>query len=168
MAFGNLIVKKDPKGLMNRAEVNHPFDIFQREMSRWFDGFFNDADDFPFSLKRKGQNRDFLPNINIQEKDKTLEISAELPGMDEKDISVSLKDHVLKIRGEKKHEREEKSGRFHRMERRFGSFERSIHIPNEIEADKIKATYRKGVLKIVMPKAVKPEDKAKQIEVKDA
>jgi HSP20 family protein len=97
-----------------------------------------------------------------------VEVRAELPGIDEKDIDVRLSDGTLTIRGEKKEEREEREegGSYYVSERRYGSFQRSFRIPEGIDHDKVDASFRKGVLTITLPKTPEAQQKAKKIEVK--
>jgi HSP20 family protein len=103
--------------------------------------------------------------LNMAETDKAIEVTAELPGVDVKDIDVQLKHGMLTIRGEKKFEKDEKQKDYHVAERAYGMFERSFMVPSEVMADEVEATFDKGVLKITLPKA--PEAQAKvQIEVK--
>lgn len=141
---------------------------FYNEIDRLFDNFFSDFGRFPSTLFGKDRLGSFSPKIDISEDEKSIDIAAELPGLDEKDIQVSLKDDVLTIKGEKKHEDEKKDKDFYRVERSFGSFERSIRVPQEIDADKIKASFKKGVLKVSLPKNEKAKEKARRIEVSAA
>lgn len=94
-----------------------------------------------------------MPKVETAEDDKQFEISVELPGVDEKDVSVSVDNGVLTIKGEKKSEREEKKKDYHLTERSYGSFERSFHLPENASQDKITADFENGVLKIALPKS---------------
>jgi HSP20 family protein len=91
-------------------------------------------------------------------------VKAEVPGMDPKDIDISLSNGVLTIKGEKKQEREEKEENYHLLERSYGSFTRSVQLPGEVQSDKISASYRNGVLKVTLPKS--EEAKKKEIKIK--
>lgn len=128
-----------------------------------FDKFFEDfglapiADD-GWSLAS------FTPKVNVAETDKEVKISAELPGMDEKEIDVSISDGFLTLKGEKKEEREEKEKNYYRVERSTGYFHRDIPFPCEVDADKVNAVFKKGVLTVTLPKTQKA--KGRQIEVK--
>ena len=106
--------------------------------------------------------------MNISEDEKGIEVTAEMPGIDDKDIEVSLKNDILTIKGEKKQENEEKNKDYYRAERSFGSFQRSIQLPSEVEADKIKASFKKGILKVELPKSNQARESVKRIEVKSA
>lgn len=148
----------------------NPVESLHREVDRWFDGFFNDFGRFPGSLFNRGRIDSFSPKVDISEDDAEVTISAELPGMNEKDIQVNLKDDVLTIRGEKKNEFEDKDKdkQYYRYERSYGSFQRSIQLPGDIDADKIKASFKNGVLNVSLPKSEKAKENVKQIEVKSA
>jgi HSP20 family protein len=109
-----------------------------------------------------------IPRIDVSEDDKQIEITAELPGLERKDVEILLDDNRLIIRGEKKVEAEQKDEKknFHVMERGYGVFYRVIELPNKIDASAINATMQNGVLRLVVPKQAQTE--AKKIEVKDA
>jgi HSP20 family protein len=108
------------------------------------------------------------PAVNITESEKAYEITAELPGMDEKNIEVKVANSGLTIKGEKQEEREEKKKDYYLQERRFGSFERSFRLPEGVDKDKIEATFKKGVLTVTLPKSVEAQKAEKKIEVKAA
>jgi HSP20 family protein len=91
-------------------------------------------------------------------------VKAEVPGLEPKDIDISLTGGVLTIKGEKKQEKEEKDENYHRIERSYGTFTRSVRVPQEVQSDKIEATYKNGVLKITLPKS--EEAKKKEIKIK--
>jgi HSP20 family protein len=100
----------------------------------------------------------------VSETEDTLVVKAEIPGMDAKDIDISLANDVLTIKGEKKQEKEEKDENYHRVERSYGAFSRTIRLPVDVQNDKIKANHRDGVLKITLPKSKKA--KSKEIKIK--
>lgn len=108
------------------------------------------------------------PAIDLAEKDKEYEITAELPGLDEKDVEIKLSNHSLTIKGEKKEEREEKQKDYYLSERRYGSFHRSFQLPEGVDADKIEATFAKGVLTVRLPKTVEAQKAEKKISIKAA
>ena len=130
----------------------------RREMDRLFEDFLGERGTF---FPEAGN---WVPAVDVSETDDNILVKAELPGMDTKDIDVSVQGDILVIKGEKKEEKETKEENFHRIERRRGTFARSIKIPVPVDADNIKAKYDKGVLTVTLPK--KEESKAKQIEVK--
>jgi HSP20 family protein len=105
------------------------------------------------------------PAVDVIEKDEEFQITAELPGLDEKDIDVNLADDVLSIRGEKKEEREEKAKNYHLSERRYGSFQRTFQLPSGIDAEKIAANFQKGVLTVTLPKTPEAQRKEKKIAI---
>ena len=132
--------------------------IFPRR--RIFDNLFND--DLMFSFFN--EEKTWVPAFDVSENEKEYIISAELPGIDVKDLDVNLSDGVLTVKGEKKEEKEDKNKSYHRVERYYGSFQRSFRIPAEIITDKIDAQYKDGILKLILPKA--EANAPKKIEVK--
>jgi HSP20 family protein len=116
------------------------------------------------------QKRDFweevewLPVVDVAETKNEIVVNAEVPGMDPKEFDISLNEGTLTIKGEKKQEKEEKEENYHLIERRYGTFTRSIPLPQEVESDKIGASYKNGVLKITLPKS--GEAMKKEIKIK--
>lgn len=108
------------------------------------------------------------PVVDMSETDKGYEITAEFPGMDEKDLDVNVTDDVLTIAGEKREEYEEKKKGYFLQERRYGQFRRSLRLPQDAEADKINARFDKGVLKVEIPKAADAKQKGRKINVSKA
>lgn len=145
-------------------DSDNPVLALHREINRVFDDFWSRFDR-PF-----GAGNGFLslggPRTDIAESDSDVEITVELPGMDEKDIDLSLTDDVLTIKGEKKAEKEEKKKGYYLSERSYGSFYRSIPLPPGIDTDKAKAEFKKGVLTITLPKSPEAQAKVKKIPVK--
>ena len=111
-----------------------------------------------------GTNGKFLPEANLAETDKAVEVTVELPGMKPEEVKVEIKGEQLWITGEKKEEKEEKGKTFHRIERRAGMFRRIFALPVEVEQEKVEAKFTDGVLRVTLPKAEKVAPK--QIEVK--
>ena len=109
-----------------------------------------------------------MPTVDISETDKAYEITAELPGMDEKNVEVKLANGLLTIKGEKQDEKEEKKKDYHMRERSYGSFERSFQVPDGVDADKIEANFKKGVLTVILPKSAEAQKAEKKITVKSA
>jgi HSP20 family protein len=109
-----------------------------------------------------------MPAVDVIDKEKEVQVRAELPGMDEKDIDVRLSGDTLTIQGEKKEEREEREegGSYYVSERRYGSFQRSFRVPEGIDRDKVDASFRKGVLTITLPKTPEGQQKTKKVEIK--
>jgi HSP20 family protein len=143
-----------------------PFLSLRREIDRLFD-------DMTWRPSRLFEMRPWtrvptLPAADIVEKDGDFVMTLDVPGMDDKDIEVKLLDNAVTIRGEKTEEKEEEKEDYRLSERRHGSFVRTFSLPDSVDADKISATYDKGVLKLVMPKTNSAKRKQRKIEVKAA
>jgi HSP20 family protein len=144
-----------------------PLERLRHEIDRLFEnfgnGFFRGSlfDAAPF---RGGQSLfSAMPAIDVTETDKAYEITAELPGMDEKSVEVRLADGVLSIRGEKQDEKREENKDYYMQSRSFGSFQHAFAIPNDVNADKIEAIFKNGVLSVTLPKGAGPQSAAKKI-----
>jgi HSP20 family protein len=138
-----------------------PLGSLQREIDRLFDEFSRG-----FGHLTGFRSGELVPAMNVSETNGEIEFTAELPGMEDKDVEVTLSDNVLTIRGEKKAEKEEKEKDYRVFERSFGSFSRSFEVPAGVEPSAIKASIEKGVLTVTFPKPVRAA--AKKIEVKAA
>ena len=135
------------------------FERVRRQMDRLWDSFLEGG------LRRRSEGEvEWLPSLDVAETKNELLVKAEVPGMDPKDIDISLSDGVLTIRGEKRQEKEEKEADYHLVERSYGSFTRSVQLPREVQSDKISASYKNGILKIALPKS--EEAKKKEIKIK--
>ena len=154
-------------------DLAEPFAALRRDIDQVFEDFtrsFSSMIDFdPF--RRLGPAFDLkgveiAPKIEVTEGKKTYEITAELPGVDEKDVSLTLQDDVLTVSGEKKSEREEKKEGYHVSERSYGSFRRSLRLPDDINADKISAKFDKGVMTITLPRTGKAKPKGRSVPIK--
>jgi HSP20 family protein len=145
-----------------RSEEVNPFLTLHREMNRLFDDAFRGFDLAPFGTDRFFDRAMGWPNIEVSETDEDLKVLAELPGLDEKDVQVELTDGVLAIKGEKKTETEDKERLF--SERYYGRFERRIPI-DDVDEDKVSASFKNGVLIITMPKAPQAQSKVKRIAI---
>jgi len=145
----------------HNEEVN-PFLTLHREMNRLFDDVFNRFESGTPALSGRIPTWSW-PSLEVNASDKEVRISAELPGMDEKDVEILVDDDVLTIRGEKRSETEDKDPHF--SERYYGRFERSIALPFEVEDDKAEATFKNGVLTVALPKSANAQDKAKRIAI---
>ncbi|TAK45093.1 MAG: Hsp20/alpha crystallin family protein [Betaproteobacteria bacterium] len=154
----------------------HPYESLRHEVDRLFQDFDRDFWRFPFRRSmfdvepfwRRELSWGGTPAVDIVEKDDAYEVTADLPGMDEKNIEVKLSDGNLTIRGEKRDEKEEKKKDYYLRERHFGAFERSFAVPEGVETDKIEASFKKGVLTLTLPKKPEARKPAKKIEVKGA
>jgi HSP20 family protein len=110
----------------------------------------------------------FSPRLDVSETDREYHITAELPGMDEKDVEISLSNNLLILRGEKKDERKDKQKDYFRMERSYGMFERAIPVPEGADLDKCEASFRKGVLTVTIPKSPEYQKERKRIPIRAA
>ena len=151
-----------------RSEIDRLFsDFSSRFPAMGAGGSLFDWDPFRVAGKSGGAVATFTaPHVDLTETDKSYEIVAELPGLDEKDVTVEFTDNVLTVSGEKREEKEEKKKDYHLSERRFGSFKRSFRLPGDVDESKADARFEKGVLRVVLPKSAAPKPKTKKIEVK--
>jgi HSP20 family protein len=135
------------------------FERMRRDMDRFWDSFLEGG-----LRRRTGEGGEWSPSLDVTETKNELVVKAEVPGMDPKDIDISLSDGVLTIKGEKKREKEEKEADYHLVERSYGSFARLVQLPKGVESDKISASYKNGILRITLPKS--EEAKKKEIKIK--
>jgi HSP20 family protein len=156
MTLKSLISVGSERGVTRSA--SNPFSALQQEIARLFEGFSRGFSGFPA--------REMMPSMDLSETDKEIEITAGLPGLEEKDIQLNVADNVLTIRGEKKNEREETKKDYHLVERSYGSFTRAVQLPDGVNADGIKAVMLKGILKITVPKPAPAQ--SKKIDIKAA
>lgn len=141
---------------------------FKSEMNRLFDQFFEDGwATEPFRGWSGRDEGSFLPALDVSDETGGIRITAEIPGMTEKDVQVTLRGDVLVIHGEKKEEKEETSEGSYRSERRFGSFERHIRIPTGIDTAKATATCKDGILTVELPRTAEAKAGEKKIEIKN-
>ncbi|HEX9871416.1 MAG TPA: Hsp20/alpha crystallin family protein [Candidatus Tectomicrobia bacterium] len=134
-----------------------PFEDFgtlRREMDRLLERFFGE----PSGVERPAGS--WAPRTNVTEANESLTITAELPGLEAKDVDVALSGDMLTIKGEKKQEKEEKDEYHHMVERSYGAFARMVRLPAPVAADKIKATFKNGVLTVTLPKTEETKPKA--------
>ncbi len=135
------------------APAEHPVAELYQRMNDLFADFF----DGDMGLFRPGAATDAaslmsMPTFDVSETDKAVEVRAELPGMDEKDIEVTLDENILTVRGEKKQERSENKKNYYLSECRYGEFHRAVPLPADIDREHVKAAFKKGVLRITLPK----------------
>jgi HSP20 family protein len=141
-----------------------PLQVLQHEIDRLFSDF---TTELPILGKWSGNGR-LAVRVDVAETDKALEVTAELPGVNEKEIDVSLVGDMLTIKAEKKSDKEEKTKDYHIVERSYGTFERSMQLPFHADPAKIDAKFDKGVLKLVVQKPPEAQTKMQKIEVKTA
>ena len=129
----------------------------QNEMNQLFDDFFGGRVPRRWLKAEEGL---WTPNVDVSETKDEIVVTAEMPGMKKEDIKLSVQENVITLSGEKKSEEEKKDANFYRLERSFGSFCRSFTLPTPVEAEKIKASFKDGILKVTLPKSekVKPQE----------
>jgi HSP20 family protein len=147
-----------------RRQIDRLFHDFERGLDVWRPfgrSMFDLAPAWPTEI-----TWGTVPAVDVVEKDKEYKVTAELPGMEEKNIEVKLSNGVLTIKGEKKEEKEEKKKNYYFTERRFGSFQRSFRVPEGVDTDKIEASFKNGVLTVSLPKSAEAQKQEKKITVK--
>jgi HSP20 family protein len=152
MASKEAAIQTD-NGIRRAPRAFSPLGVLQQEIDRVFDNF----------TTWRGDRLGFTPSMEVTETDKAIEVSTELPGIEEKDVDISIANDVLTIRGEKKAEKEEKNKSYRLIERSYGAFGRSLALPPGIDAGAIKAKMDKGVLKLTLPKP--PAAQAQKIKI---
>ena len=145
------LVKWRPRGSL--------FDV-RDEVNRLFDGFLPD-----FPWRGETEAGSWVPRVDIAETNGELVVAAELPGLTRDDVSIRIENNVLTLKGEKKQEEEEKATNYHRIERSYGAFSRSFSLPSTVDASKVRAAFRDGVLTITLPKTEEAKGKEIPIEV---
>jgi len=166
-----LPIKTESKAPATAAGNWRPFEDLRREVDKLFEDFgrgtwrpFQPMNFEPL-LRTVGWNN---PAVDIAEKDKAFEITAELPGLDAKNIDVTLRNGNISLKGEKQEDKEEKSKDYHLQERRYGSFERSFALPEGVDSAKIEAVFKNGVLTVTLPKTAEAQKPAQKVEIKAA
>ncbi|MDD3620001.1 MAG: Hsp20/alpha crystallin family protein [Desulfobulbaceae bacterium] len=163
------VLRADAPQALPESGVLNPIVQLHREMDRLFDNAFRGfglsplRSDFFTPLTASGLLK---PQVDIGATDKEYSITVEVPGVDEKDVRVEIANNTLTIRGEKKQEKEEKDKNYYRVERSYGSFQRVLSLPEDADQDGVKASFKKGVLTIAMPRKPLPKAEVKQIEIK--
>jgi HSP20 family protein len=127
-----------------RWEPMRELNALQGEMNRLFNSFFDEGND--------AQGRRWAPAVDLLERDDSLVLKADLPGLNEDDVQIEVRDNVLTIAGERKAEHEERQNGYYRVERSFGRFSRSLQLPDGVDAESIAASFDKGVLEVTIPK----------------
>jgi HSP20 family protein len=174
-AITRLPIKTDDKKSAATLRSWQPFDNLRREIDRLFEDFDGGPWRSPFGRAFfdvqpfwPRESSLAMPAVDVAETDKSYEITAELPGMDEKNVEVKVADGVLTIKGEKREDKEEKNKDYYLSERNFGSFQRSFQIPSGVDSEKIEANFKNGVLAVTLPKSADAQKGAKKIAVKAA
>jgi HSP20 family protein len=169
-------VQKDGNGAGNGAPVRgvrNPLAGLRGEIDRLFDDFSANLPRLPFGRRDLEPFRRFqtslgvaAPAIDLVEKENEFELTAELPGMEERDIELFVAGGVLTIRGQKREQREERRADYYVSERRYGSFQRSFQLPEDADVEQIAASFRRGVLTITLPKAPKVKRQQRKIAIR--
>jgi HSP20 family protein len=139
-----------------RWDPGRQLDTFQSDIDRVFDAFFG-------GRAVGGANRRWVPPMDLVETDDHLVLKADLPGLAEDDVKIEINDDVLTVSGERKTERQERKDGYHRVERAYGSFSRSLSLPHGVDADQVRASFDKGVLEVRIPKPA--ERKPHRVEI---
>lgn len=168
-----LPVKTEASAPATKAAEWQPFETLRNQVDRLFHDFqtgFLQAPSYRSLFDMEPfWRRDFgfavTPAVDIVEKDKAFEVTAELPGLDAKNIDIQLVDRMLTIKGEKQEEKEEKTKDRYVSERRYGSFRRTLQVPGSVDVEKIEASYKSGVLTVTMPKSAEAQKNQKTIPV---
>jgi len=154
----------NPAPVVYRDDERNPFVSLHREVNRLFDDVFRAFDSRLPAFGPFSASGAVWPNVEISETDTEIRVTAEIPGIEEKDIEVLLDDDVLTLRGEKRSETEDRQRQF--SERFYGRFERRIPLGVEIEEDKADARFRNGVLTVTLPKTERERTQVKRIEIR--
>ena len=147
--------RKSDQAVQRRAEENNPYVQLHRQIDDLFERFFRGGElpfESPLLSPLAGSSGMNMPAVDVTETDDELQVTADLPGMTEKDIEVTLDEQSLTLRGEKQMDREEKKRNWHVSERSYGSFQRTIPLPSGLDTSKIKANFKNGVLMVRLPK----------------
>jgi HSP20 family protein len=172
MAIGNLVPWR--WGSLRSLDEDRSVDTFRTEMDslhRSIDRLFADTWNGTFApslLSEAWTTGKITPSLDVVDEDKAFRVTVELPGMSDKDVAVTVDDRTLTIRGEKREEKEKKEKDVFRRERAYGSFRRTIALPGDVDAAKIEAKFKDGVLTIDLPKTKEAQERVKQIPVKAA
>lgn len=162
MTFGNLIPWR--KQEVSKGD-DMPITSLHRHVNRLFDDFFSDFGIEPFRGFEEWETR-FMPRVGVAEDDQNVKITAELPGMTEKDVEVQVTEDSVTIKGERKQEKKENSRGVHRSELSYGSFVREIPLPASVKTDKSEGVYKNGILTITLPKTEESKANCRKIPIK--
>lgn len=150
--------------LWNDENKGDVFSALHKQIDRVFEDFHT-GKNWPFGMLAT-DNGKMAPRVNVAETDKAIEVTAELPGVEENDIDVTLRDDILTIKGEKRTESKREEKLFNVEERTYGSFERSMRLPCEVNDQKVNADFKNGVLTVKLRKTPAAKKKTKKIEIK--
>jgi HSP20 family protein len=157
------------EGQQQPARTAHPLFDLRNEIDTLFDRFFSGSLLGPFAGFEPQPLRQrfggMVPKVDVSESDKEIQIVAELPGLKQEDVDLSLADDVLTIRGETQESREEREKQYHLTERSYGRFERSFQLPDSVDRERIAAKFENGLLTVTLPKSEKAQPSARRIEI---
>lgn len=163
-------IKQSPvpvkKGYFDSGRISNPIVALQHEVNKLFNSFFSDA--LPSLWHSSERIFNISPATDVAETDKEIRVSVELPGMEAKDVSVTISHDRVTISGKKSEEKKEEKNGYFRQERSYGEFQRVIALPDTIESDKADASINKGVLTISIPKQEGAQTKSRKLDVKQA
>jgi len=160
--MSNNMIPSSKKNMIKKSSA-HPVAGLHRDINRLFEDFFEE--EWPLLHDAEMKKVMLAPKFDVIENDKSIEITAELAGVNEKDLDVSVNGNVLTVKGEKKEEVKEDKKEYHLSERRYGSFMRTFPLPDGLELDKVEASFKNGILKVVLPKNAKARSTSKKIHV---
>jgi HSP20 family protein len=172
--MAEVMKQTEDKAPAKRDEAATPFDMLRREIDRVFDDVCSGSFRWPFRRPDmdleiafpRAEGWQIAPAMDLVEKDGAFEITAELPGLEEKNVEVKVANNTLTIRGEKREEKEEKDRQYFLSERRYGAFQRSFRIPVGVDFERIAASFAKGVLTVALPKSAEARTAEKKIDIK--
>lgn len=165
MANQEVTIERHQRNEPSRSFLHHPLASLQNEVDRVFGDFFQNFDASKFPSFSNGA---LMPKVDFSEAESGYELTVEVPGVSEKDLDVSVKNGVLTVKGEKKSETEEKTRDFLRSERSYGSYCRSMPLPEDADEPKITARYANGVLRVAIPKSADAKSKSQKIAIEKA
>lgn len=167
MTISDLIPwRKKDQDLAERQQAENRLLDLRSQIDRLFDDFYSGNFSLSSFLRDYEGMGDFSPRMDLEESEKEITISAELPGLKPEDVDISLENNTLTISGEKRVEKEDQGKRYYRVERSYGSFSRRIPLPAEVEEDRIDASLKDGLLKVTLPKSKEAQAKSRRIPIK--
>lgn len=167
MAIRDLVPRfgRSREGAVSRRADYDIFREFQRQMNRLFEEFMSDFPLVPRWSAGELVTSTFSPRVDVSETEKEVKVSVELPGLEEKDVTVELDDEAVTIRGERKEEKEEKGRSWYTKEQTYGSFCRVVPLPTSVDGEKARAKFKNGVLTITIPKLEEEQSKRKVVKI---
>ena len=164
MTFNDLLPWGHPSNI-NIRQGKNPFASLQNEVNKLFEGF---GGDWNVPSLWSSDNKNISPAIDIIENDKSFKVEAELPGIKQENVEVDINDSYLNIKAEKKSSKNDDGDNYVRRERFYGTYQRTISLPETADASKAKASFKKGVLWVEIPKKAEAVAKSRKLEVREA